>query len=324
MKSRKNSGILLTLICTLILFFASNMPAEAANIKVDEKAKKIYEELSKIPKEDLKKMDKEKLAVYTTLENLHYHKLNEYYKLTLLFGKGNPEPSELFAGKNFVNSQKKLNAKFKKEYDYIEFCMQPLHYVGKYTQGDQFAVSKENINQKIEVSEGNFELITDIRAIQIDHNLFRRHIAKIDSGRKFNQRDFRIEKDTDAVNILLGNNYKKNYRMGDSLNLFLHGKNMKFLVVGFLEKGEEIPFDGKSHNLDNYIIMPFYDLLYSPADEAEKNYQSIYYSQKNAGYLKAAKNKSVEILQKDIAEINREYQLFLQLSDIPTKFRISN
>ncbi|MDO4720889.1 MAG: hypothetical protein Q4A78_09525 [Peptostreptococcaceae bacterium] len=316
-KMRKKSHII------ILLFFLMSTTIRfsyAAHTKVDESAKKIYDELSKIPQEKLKNIDKEKFSIYNTLKKMNYHKLNEYYKVVLPFGNGNPEPSEIFSRKEFVDNQKELNVKLKKEYDYIEFFMQPLYYVGKYTMGDQFAISRKNLNQKIKSNEGDFKLITDLRSIQLDFKLFQRHIKKIDSGRKFKQDDFIVKKDNDTVYVILGNNYKKLYLLGDQFDLFFHGKKMKFHIVGFFEKGDYIPFDGKRYCLDNYIVMPFYDALYSPIDEEEKIYQSIYYSQKNAGYIRATQHKNVEQLQEDISKLNIEYQLFLQLSDIPTTF----
>lgn len=256
------------------------------------------------------------------IETSNSKEQGEYYRLLLRFGfNGNPEPSELFIRNNFLNIQKEINLYLNQNYDYIELKFQSLYYIGYYTGNKNFAVSKETINQKINTGEKSF-YATNLKTMQIGDKLSESFSSKIANGRIFEPKDFIISREDQAVNIILGNNYINEYNLGDTLNLELHKKNMEFKIIGFLEKGTNLSIDDKQVILDDYIIIPFYNIEYSPNSKDDETYQQIWYSQKNGGLIKPSKTKTINKLKEDINKINEKYDLFYEIADMPTKFVI--
>lgn len=256
------------------------------------------------------------------IETSYSKEQNEYYRLLLRFGfKDNPEPSELFARNNFLDIEKEINLHLNQNYDYIEIRFQSLYYIGYYTRNENFAVSKETINQKINTTEKTF-YATDLKAMQIGDKLSESFSSKISNGRIFEPKDFIISRVDQSVNVILGNNYINEYSLGDALNLELHKKGMKFKVIGFLEKGANLSIDDKHVILDDYIMSPFYNIEYSPNNKDDETYQQIWYSQKNGGLIKPSETKPINKLKEDIDKINEKYDLFYQIADTPTKLMI--
>ena len=159
-----------------------------------------------------------------------------YYKLLLRFGSNNnPQPSDLFAQDEFLNDEKKINLDLNQNYDYIELKFQPLYYIGDYIGKKNFAISEDTINQ--EVNTG-LEIInaTDLKTMQIGERLLENFSMEMANGRNFNSEDFIVYNENQTINVILGNNYVNEYNLNDVLNLELVTKNMKFKIIGFLEK----------------------------------------------------------------------------------------
>ena len=97
----------------------------------------------------------------------------------------------------------------------------------------------------------------------------------IEEGKNFSSEDFIVNNSEQEINVILGNSYKDIYKIGDELNLSLHEKPLKFRVIGFLKKDIE-KFSSKSEkNLNETIIMPFYDINYVPNDEIDEFYKKV-------------------------------------------------
>lgn len=243
----------------------------------------------------------------------------EYYKLLLRFGfNDNPQPSDLFARDKFLNIEKEINSYLNQNYEYIELKSQPLYYIGNYTGSENFAISKDTINQQINMEEKSFNA-TDLKTIEIGEKLSKNFSSKIVNGRAFESKDFIISQENQEVNIILGNSYINQYKIGDILELELHKKNIEFKVIGFLEKGLKLNIDNGDLILDNYIVVPFYNIEYSPNSKEEETYQQLWYSQKNEGLIKSSEKETIIKLKKDINNINKKYDLFYEIQDTPIK-----
>ena len=150
---------------------------------------------------------------------------------------------------------------------------------------------------------------------------------QISKGRTFESKDFIISEENEMVNIILGSNYVNEYNLNDVLNLELATKEIKLRIIGFLEK--DVTLSARHDNkplediiLNDYIIMPFYDIEYSPNSEEEKLYQQIWYSLKNEGFIRPNKEETIDNLKKDIDIINKEYDLFFDIVNLPVSLNL--
>ena len=133
----------------------------------------------------------------------------------------------------------------------------------------------------------------------------------IEEGKNFSSEDFIVNNSEQEINVILGNSYKDIYKIGDELNLSLHEKPLKFRVIGFLKKDIE-KFSSKSEkNLNETIIMPFYDINYVPNDEIDEFYQKVYYTQKNEGRIKLKESEINKIIQ-NVQNIENIYYDYLE------------
>lgn len=255
------------------------------------------------------------------------NKEDEYQKILLRFGHdNNPEPSELFASYNFLDTEKEINLTLNQNHDYIELKFQPLHYIGNYTGKKGFAISEDTINQEINTGLESF-ISTDLKTMQIGERFFMNFPLQISKGRTFESKDFIISEENEMVNIILGSNYVNEYNLNDVLNLELATKEIKLRIIGFLEK--DVTLSARHDNkplediiLNDYIIMPFYDIEYSPNSEEEKLYQQIWYSLKNEGFIRPNKEETIDNLKKDIDIINKEYDLFFDIVNLPVSLNL--
>ena len=218
---------------------------------------------------------------------------NYFYRVACRYGSDNyPDFSELFNSADSLQRLKQMNSELKKRFDYVELNFQPLYSIGYYDKPLEFVDSyddtlqtAETVNQIIGLENSQPIYVTDLKTIQMPQKFIFLYNDLIDSGRNFTDADFFIRNSNDSVNIILGNEYSKYYKIGDLLHLTLHQKEITFKVIGFYKKGTLINLNNTIINFDHCIIMPFYDVEYSPQDEKEYTYQTIYYSQKNEGYI---------------------------------------
>lgn len=164
---------------------------------------------------------------------------------------------------------------------------------------------------------------TDLKAIQVQDKLSESFSSKISEGRIFSHEDFIITKENQIINVILGNNYITKYDIGDTLNLELHRKNMKFKVIGFLEKDTFFTIDNDDLILDDYIVIPLYNIEYPPNDEQDEIYQQLWYSQKNKGFIRFSDTETINKFKGDIDSINKKYNLFYEINDITTKLYLN-
>lgn len=241
----------------------------------------------------------------------------EYYQLSLPFGGGNPEPSELFIRSGFLDDEKAINTKLKSDFDFFEFSFQPLCYVGNYTGNPNFATDEELINQEVNI-DSEIKNLTYVYTVELGKRLFDSNPLKVQSGRTLNDDDFMVKDDGEVINIVVGSNYASEYELDDILVYdSVFKSDMEFKIVGFLEPGSKVlmEYGGMVQDivLDDFIVLPFYDIEYAPKDGDEELHQQIWYSLKNEGYIKPSEGKSFQDLKSEIDTINKKYGLFFEV-----------
>lgn len=244
-----------------------------------------------------------------------------FYRVACLYGSdGKPDFPDLFGSSDSLQRLKKMNEELNSEFDYWEINFQPLYSVGFYEMSPKFVNSynettkvAETINQNAGEKNGQTVYVTDLKTIQMSKRASSYYDHLITSGRNFNDSDFNIDNENDMISIVLGYNYSDYYNLGDIINLTLHQKELSFKVIGFFDKGSHITINGKKLEFDNCIVMPFYNINYSPTNPTDEMYQKIYYSQKNEGYI-YSDNQTFDTLEQNLSDVTLQNDLIYSLA----------
>ena len=124
-----------------------------------------------------------------------------------------------------------------------------------------------------------------IKCIQIGKTVSELGDISIFQGRSFINSDY-IYNDT-VIPIIIGNNYKDIYRVGDILELNYLYKQANFEIIGVACSDTNIRIGDYTYILDDYIIMPSFDL---PLGASEDDMLKIHYANKTSGKLILSKD----------------------------------
>lgn len=214
----------------------------------------------------------------------------QHYKVIDRYGvDDNPSYSDLFDSENSLERLKSLNSELNSTFDFFELHIQSLEYIGYYAGDEKFVNGKERINQRVEDIEGNEMIITPLKTVMLGEAYYSYFDDCIENGRNFIADDFSVNSADEEINIILGYEYMDTYNIGDTLHLSLHLKDLTYKVIGFYKQNTFIEYLDSEIIFDQAIIMPFYNINYSPADEFNEKYQEIYYTQKNEGFIRIPK-----------------------------------
>lgn len=218
---------------------------------------------------------------------------------------------------DLVHSLKEMNNVFHENFNFTELCFQPLYYLGTYMGDRNFCVETQQglsqINQEAVSSTGAKIITTPLKTALLGKNLCTSLTSLVIEGRGFNELDFLIKDSDHEINVLLGYQYRSVYEIGDLIKLDLLEKKVTLKVIGFLKENVSInqttvmfQESPTVYELDWSIVMPFYDILYTPSDREELLYQTRYYLQKNCGYIEIQPYKETVPLEEDLEAMERD------------------
>lgn len=193
------------------------------------------------------------------------------------------------------------------EYLFIEIRFSPIELIGHWDKPLNLANGyghKDLTNQKIEY-EGKEIEITPVNAIQLGRESQSLLLNKeIFQETNFNQHD-------NKISLVLGNDFKNYYKIGDEIEFIYLYRTWIGTVIGFLEEETQIKLDDFSiYNLDNFMIIPFFDELSINNNlYFDTNFIQNYYMQKNNGYLKLEKKEEYKKAKNYIENIAMECNL---------------
>ena len=316
--------LILTLIClNLVACSKNNKPKEDINsnteISVEDTTKNLKNdnstnEESKINNTnniDINKDNNIKFEICDEIVN--YQQDDElYYNLAFTYGKnGNQSIGDFFDSENSLEKLKSFNTKLKSTFDYNELNTQPLEYRGYFKYDKKFS-RFGIINEPIEIQGQKENLYrTNLRTLMIGESLYGQLDNYIEEGKNFSSKDFIVNNSEQEISMILGNSYKDIYKIGDEINLYLHQKPLKFRVIGFLKKDSEKLASYTDKNINETVVIPFYDINYAPNDEIDDSYQKIYYTQKDEGYIKLKESETNEVI-KSVQNIEDIYYDYLE------------
>lgn len=205
--------------------------------------------------------------------------------------------TDIYTSSSTLESLKILNSSLHSQFDFYELSTQPVYYIGEYSGDSKFCDLPEGntalINQKGIDASGNPITVTPLRTVLLGKDFSTYLDGMLSEGKNFDASDYVVHNPNQNINIIMGQEYKELYSIGDTIQLSLLEKTINFNVLGFLEENSSIytkvimtQQTPSEILLDNAIIIPYYDINYLPSDYIEQVYQSRFYLQKNSGYIK--------------------------------------
>ncbi len=208
---------------------------------------------------------------------------------------------------NLVTFNDELINHLDSEYQFIEFNASPIELIGHWNKPLSLANGyghKDLTNQQIE-HEGKQVEITPVNAIQLG----KESQILLLNEEIFQENDFQQEEN--HISLVLGNDFKDYYKIGDEIEFIYLYKTWVGTVKGFLDEQTEIKMDEfTTYNLDNFIILPFFENLLVETDSYyDKNFKINYYIAKNFGYIRLKNKEEYESAKNYIENVADKYNL---------------
>lgn len=233
------------------------------------------------------------------------------------YGLGDyPDFDTFFAEPDALSRLKQFYSELNQTVARVEYHLQSLMYDGTYTGDPGFSASG-SVNAQGD--DGQFH--TMLKTLMIGKAEYDSFDDYVETGRNFEADDFTVHALTDSIPVILGHAYAGLYEIGDTLPLSLHLQPLTFTVVGFLQANTTFRFD-LDIPLDQYILVPLYDIAYEPADAANEYYQEHYYMQKCDGFVGIDPAANAEEMFRTVEELAEEYDLHFAVT--PKKRKMSN
>lgn len=235
--------------------------------------------------------------------------------------KGMMNYNEFFSDNSSLSNLKEFNAKLNTEFEYFELGFQHLeqdtYYAGDKKFSD-FDVEENLTNQVVNV-DGNVKYVTPFKTVHFGQRTFNLLFDADDiyEGVGFNDADFT---DDATVPVILGYDYKEFYHLGDILELNYIFKPTKFEVIGFFKENTTFTLNISEYNLNQYICLPYFDIVTIPEDKDAELFQLRYYLQKNHGYIAIPSHttfddKVLEKYKTSFSNLSNSYDLNYMMMD---------
>jgi len=97
--------------------------------------------------------------------------------------------------------------------------------------------------------------VLDVKSIQMNEQAYNFYGLRAQDGKEIRWED--VDYASGTVPVLLGNDFKPYYAIGDTIEGWMYEK-LKFQVVGFLEQNSSIPYQGEPNfYLDRHVLTPY-------------------------------------------------------------------
>lgn len=233
---------------------------------------------------------------------------------------------------------------FLKEFNYQSFKAELLEYIGEYNGELKFVdgyIEKEkrflpgySKIYKTQTFDNKKYKATYLKAYSIIENTAKLLDNQISEGRNFNSKDFKISSKDEYINILLGNNYRQLYNIGDILIFGDPNYKLKYKVIGFINKGTKIISTNtlaKENELDNFIIVPHYIPTYEASNKTDAYNLKFQIATLLDGYIKIKEKGKIsdelyENYHDKVKSMAKECGLndLIELARIPVDFKTIN
>lgn len=197
------------------------------------------------------------------------------------------ELTALFEDHDSLERMISFNQILNDQFEFYEIYNQPLQSKFYWNMDDSFLKCYDGVpikNQEIEI-DGENCFISTLNSFQLNLNAYNHFFDFIGEGRGFCESDFQYKRN-EKVPIILGNDYKSYYSIGDSIKLNYLGKDFEYEIIGFFEQGLNIKIENSEYSMNKYLCVPFFEFDGNVIDDSEKVFWLRCYEEKNLGYIK--------------------------------------
>lgn len=276
---------------------------------------------------------KEFVSSQENIDDLEKRNINTYQELKLIgvvdtYANAD-ELTTLFESYDALEKMSQFNEILNKKFDFFEIYNQPLQSKFYWNIDDDFLEDYDGIpmkNQEVEI-DGKKYFISSLNSIEVNFNSYNYFLDYIDEGRGFCEADFEYN-EGEKVPVILGNDYKSFYSIGDVIKLNYLEKDFEYKVIGFFEKGLRVKIENSEYDMNKYLCVPFFKFNGHNIDESERIFWLRYFEEKNSGYIKVNDIKNLskeEIIENYKTEIEKDAeQLKIKYSTLGIIYDISS
>lgn len=214
------------------------------------------------------------------------------------------EKDNLLRLKNFYNEMNECN-----DFSFFTIINQPV-YIKDVNVKEQFYYGYENTGKKqiidVNEEENNYHCL---KCVQINKNVIDEFNLKTETEKEYIDNWDNISIEDSCIPIILGNNYKSEFKLNQEFRILYLSKFINAKVIGFFDNGANIYSNGDMLYLDSYIVMPSFNFKQLPKTEEEKSLQLSMYLQKSAGVISST--LSANDVQGIINQMAEKYDLTL-------------
>ncbi len=228
-----------------------------------------------------------------------------YLRVTDVYGVDNNESlSDFFSESDSLERMKAFNKILNSTFNYLEFDTQSLLVNDETQYKDEFRIdygkSYFGSNDKVGIS---------LKSAQIGKRTYDSFSIEnqLSDGSGFDSNDFVFNNKT--IPAIMGHEYTKSVKIGDTLKFNYLTKNIFIKVVGFLKKDASVAINNNIYFLDRYIVIPSLEVNFKPAERNERDFQNILFSLKNWGYIKVNTGQNYAEFKNEIDSIATKYNL---------------
>ena len=155
---------------------------------------------------------------------------------------------------NLMNNSKYFNYYMMYEQSvYIE----NYHGNEKNIYGYEYNADLSGKTSEIPDKNGNIQICTDVKGFWIGDDVLDAFKLSLSSGKGFDKQDYIYNPDKE-ISVILGAEYREDYKLGDIIHVNFVFSDAQAKVIGFLNEGSNVYYNGKYLNLDRYVIMPVF------------------------------------------------------------------
>ncbi|MDT2860541.1 hypothetical protein P7H71_12005 [Lactococcus lactis] len=228
-------------------------------------------------------------SIYTLIDSLYQPE--EFSKFR------SSESSVETVGKfySFLNQSNKFN--------FLSVFDQPL-YVSNFKGAEKFSEGQDYIDPQN-------KKFSNIKSVQLNEKAYKFYNLKLDDGVGIDWKNINLAQGIDVeIPVILGSDYAKTYKIGDTIEGEYYFKSFNFKVSGFLQKNSSI-FYKESNNffLDDYILIPYPEEIKS-VNKNNKEFLGILYFAMINGNIAVDKNISTDNLITELDKIGNKSNFY--------------
>lgn len=198
---------------------------------------------------------------------------------------------EIYKNPITIKQLKLFNELLKKEesFTYLELYNNAVYikeYEGPLENLNQYETGNYEQNHKVEIHGVGNGCYSAVKGMWIGNNVAEHFALTLSDGTFPEEQDF-LWDDTHTVKVVLGNGYRSDFQIGDTFCIDFFVGNRQAEVIGFLEEGETILYKNRLVNLDNYLLLPQYEMDLPSTGVDSKEYHAFWftYLMKNSGMI---------------------------------------